>query len=251
MLTDEQRLHFQKYGFLRVPNVLSPEEVAWLREFSLAKFAIAPEQRGLGDMPGYIFDIYSRYSEVRWLLHHQSTLGVLRSLLGDDFVFLREVAIHLEGYGGWHRDSDSLEKAGLRFHLRDDCLLVQTAFYLQDNTYMYGGGLDVIPELHHSAEHFASGRDYHHYHAHSIPSRAGDLLLFNYRLPHRASPRRNPTVPKANQKLAIFTACSTNTPYVQAYHDFVSGLTQYAYLKDFSYPAELLAEAQAAGIRLV
>lgn len=250
MLTQEQKHHFFHYGFLRIPGVLSQAEVAWLRDFALAKFNIPPHLRGPGDMAGYIFDIYSRYPEIRWVLLHDTINGVLRSLLGEDFAYLREVAIHKEGYGGWHRDSDSLEKAGHRFHYRDDCLLVQTALYFQDNTYMWGGGLDVIPGLHQSAEHVATGPDYHHYHAYSIPSRAGDLLLFNYRLPHRASPRRSPIVPRDHQKLAIFSACSTNTPYVQAYHDFIGQIPWYGYLKEFAYPADLIAEARAAGVSL-
>jgi hypothetical protein len=79
---------------------------------------------------------------------HKPTIEILRKLLGNDFVVLRECAAHFQGFGGWHKDTTSQEFAGHLFQWSENYLMVEVAYYLQDNDEEYGGGLDVEPGSH-------------------------------------------------------------------------------------------------------
>src|SRR6185437_11613372 len=122
---------------------------------------------------------------------------ILKSLLGEDYVKLPEDAAALNSFGGWHKDTTSLERAGYRFHYQDDFLMVGIAYYLQDNTQRYGGGLDVETGSHreprrpHIARRAirklgrlvgrrsdAATKDGGANKVVSIPSKAGDLVIF-------------------------------------------------------------------------
>ena len=268
MLTTEQKQQFHRDGYLLVPGVLTKEEVASLRKLVRPIFDLPADQRHPGDTPSVVFDVYSRYPEVRWLLFHEPTLNILRSLLGNDFVVLREAAVHLnQFFPKWHKDTTSQEEVGHTFHWQDDFLMVEIAFYLQDNSEEYGGGLDVEPGSHVEPDkrlhwprrtrlqrvldrvtgknRVVEDRPF------SIPSRAGDLLIFHFRTNHRATlPLQNP-VPSDHEKLVFFLACSSNSPHVKAYHDFLASRPNYIYLQDFRYPPDLLEQAKKAGVTLV
>src|SRR5262249_13566498 len=139
MLTTEQIKSFHKNGYVLVPNVLTAEQVALLRTGLKPKFDRPEAERYPGDSDGFLLDCFSRYPDLRWLLFHPPTLAVLRSLLGDDFVFLREAAAHRQNFGGWHKDTTSQESVGHMFQWLDDYLMVEIAYYLQDNSEEYGG----------------------------------------------------------------------------------------------------------------
>lgn len=266
MLTTEQKRQFHKDGYLLVPGVLTKEEVASLRTFVRPIFDLPSDQR-YGDTASVLFDVYSRYPEVRWVLFHEPTLSILRSLFGDDFVVLREAAVHLnQFFPKWHKDTTSQEEAGHTFHWQDDFLMVEVAYYLQNNTKEFGGGLDVEPGSHVEPDNqlhwpqrnrlervldqvtlknrVVEGRPF------SIPSGAGDLLIFHFRTNHRATPTQHP-VPSDHEKLVFFLACSSNSPHVKAYHDFLASRPNYVYLQDFRYPPDLLEQAKKAGVTLV
>ena len=263
MLTPEHRQQFHEQGYVVVPGVLSGDEVARLRAALRPKFDVPPEQRFSGDGDGVLFDVFNRHPETRWLLFHASSIQVLRLLLGDDFVVLRECAAQLERFGPWHKDTTSQERAGHRFHHEHDFCMVEAAYYLQDNDPVCGGGLDVEPGSHRSDDAFArrtrlqrawgkvaGGPKLGDAEIVSVPSRAGDLVIFDFRLNHRATPRRRSLPPGGTEKIAIFQACSSNTPHVDAYHAFINGWAPYVYLRDFAYPAEVLAEARRHNLTL-
>src|SRR5437667_7971483 len=116
MLTKQQIEQFHCDGYLLVPNLLSVGEVASLRSFFLSKFSLPPEQRYPEDDEITLYHIFSHYSEVSWLLFHEPTVSVLKSLLGDDFVML-ESSILLNRFGGWHKDTTSQQSSGYTFCL--------------------------------------------------------------------------------------------------------------------------------------
>jgi hypothetical protein len=274
MLSHEQIEQFHREGYIRVPNILTGEQVEELRAFFRPKFDRPADQILPGDTPNALSNIYNRYPEVRWLLFHGPTIEVLRSLLGDDYVVLRESSAHYNNFGAWHKDTSSQEKVGHMFHWKDDFLMVNLAFYLQDNSEQYAGGLDVEPGSHLTSDTFikkrgkvyqalegsvlhkawfkvAGGKDNSVKNFNSIPSKAGDLLIFHFRINHRATQPRNLAAAKERGKLAIFLAASRNNAHVEAYHEFINSRPDYGYLKDFSYDAEILERAKAAGLNLV
>jgi Phytanoyl-CoA dioxygenase (PhyH) len=276
MLTEEQKQCFQRDGYLLVPGVLSPEQVNLLRDFFRRKFLSPDGPKYLGDGKGLLFDVFNRYPEVRWLLFHPPTLAVLRDLLGPDFVVLREAAAHYQQFGTWHKDTTSQENAGHRFQWDGDYLFVEVAYYLQDNSPEFGGGLDVERGSHRMPDRFRVPRSRFGRgvkkiqslfgrvvkkiqktfirpttRAYSIPNKAGDLVIFDFRINHRATPQPSSPLREDREKIAVFLACGRNVPrHVQGYHDFISSRPDYVYLKDFAYAADLLQQAAAANVTL-
>jgi len=265
MLTKEQKHFFHEAGYLVVPNILAPPQVKELRTYLRPQFQLSPDKHHKGDSDHYLFDIFSRNASLRWLLFYEPSLQVLRSLLGEDFVILREAAAHFEMFGGWHKDTTSQERAGETFHWRPDCLMVEIGYYLQDNSKEFGGGLDIQPGSHREPDYFANPPKKSalsrararllgapkEKEGISIPSKAGDLVIFDFRINHRATPRENTNPPPDRQKMVIFVACSTNTPYVQKYHDFIASRPSYIYLQGgFSYPEDFTREAKARKLNM-
>src|SRR5439155_24724704 len=148
---------FDKEGYLLVRDILTPEQVAELRAFFRPKFNQPPDKRLPGDSETGLVDIFSRYPQIRWLLFNERLLGVLKAIAGEDFVLMPESFAILNSFGRWHKDTTPWEKkSGRKIHWEDGYRLVGFAFYLQDNTEEYGGGLDVEPRSHLDADRFVA-----------------------------------------------------------------------------------------------
>jgi hypothetical protein len=269
MVTQEQKNSFAQNGYLLVPGVLTPQQVKSLREYLRPKFETPAEQRPKGDTDHVMFNVFSRNPALRWLLFHEPTRQILRGLLGEDFVVLRETSAHFEVFGGWHKDTTAQERAGQTFHLEPEYLMVEVAYYLQDNSAEFGGGLDVRPGTHRERDRYAApkkddlssklrgvrdrvfGAPDENKNNLSVPSKAGDLVIFDFRVNHQATQRTSTNPPPDRQKMAIFIACSRNTPQVQRYHDYIASRPDYGYLQGgFSYPEDFARDAKAHGINM-
>ncbi|HLJ95221.1 MAG TPA: phytanoyl-CoA dioxygenase family protein [Gemmataceae bacterium] len=292
MLTPQQKEQYFRDGFLLVPNVLTADEVAWLRAFFRPKFD-AP--KFLADTHHWLLDIFGRYPEVRWLCFHEPTLQIVRSLFGEDAVLLPESTAHFNYFGGWHKDTGTFDRAGRTFFKEKGYEMWTVAYYLQDNTEEYGGGLDVEPGTHREPEdliirppayrtrglvekiwqqiyrpaHRKYWRAWMEYDQDgyvpktlfSIPSLAGDVVVFDSRLNHHATPVkgivpdggwiRRGVVPVEHEKLAIFSAWSRNNATARAYLDWNKTRKEYPHLKDFAYPPDFLQDAEKAGVKLI
>ena len=268
----DSREELNQRGFVRVPGIFTPEQIAELRVVHDNLFSMPASYDGDLDGQGKIgsirFDVCARNEGLHWLLVHPPMLDVLRSLLGDDFVFLPEMAAHAGGFGDWHKDTTSQERAGNKFHSEDDFRMIQVAVYLQDNG-EYGGGLDVIPGSHNLADRYLSrtdpslanrirrrvtkqlGLDRGPEDAISIPSQAGDLVCFDVRLDHKASwpLSRKQTPPKV--KYAIFFMASANNAHARKYVEYIQSRDDYTYLKGHEYPKDLLELASGHGVNLM
>jgi ectoine hydroxylase-related dioxygenase (phytanoyl-CoA dioxygenase family) len=280
-LSSEQLAHYDDQGYVVVENVLSSDEIAELRRFFAEELfagkpkyegdvsaAVLPEGRGGGAR----HDIFSRYPELRGVLVNPNALAALRSLLGDDFVFLPEMAVHDSRYGHWHKDTTPMERDGLDFHKQPDFKMVQCAIYFQDND-EYGGGLDVVPKSHTEPDHTPPAPKWtfldrvraklgfskpgppprEEPNAISIASKAGDLVLFNVLLNHQATQPRicgTHEVPAERRKFAIFFICGANNEHSRRYVEYISG--QYAHLKNgHTYPDDLLQLTAANDVNLI
>lgn len=260
MLSHEQLRRFSSEGYLLIPNVLSPTQVAELRSSVRPTFD-TQEAHEVGDGAKAIVSLFNRHPELSWLPFHPPVVAALKSILGDDFVLLREVGAHLNFYLGAHKDTTPQERDGHLFHKESDYLMCEAAFYLQDNDARSGGGLDVEPGSHHRPDPLvAGGREslanklrrrltagprarYV-----SVPSRAGDLIIFDFRINHRATPA---VEPPATEKMAIFMACSRNNRHVEEYHRFLETRTDGCrYLRGAPHTDQMRARARAAGVNL-
>jgi len=292
MITRKQKEQYYRDGFLLIPNVLTLAEVAWLRAFFRPKFETSTF---LGDTHHCLLDLFGRHPEVRWLAFHRPTIKLVRALLGEDIVLLPDSTIHYNYFGGWHKDTGTYDLAGCSFLEDKNYEQCALAYYLQDNTEEYGGGLDVEPGSHHDSEDliirppalrerrlykkiwheiYRPGKrkywrtweeyvrtDYVPKNLYSIPSLAGDLILFDSRLTHHATPPggivpdggmvRRGVLPAEHEKLAIFTAYSRNNDTARAYVEWNRTRKEYPHLIDFSYPADFLKDAEKADVKLV
>lgn len=270
-MTGDLTTAFQRDGFVVVPKVISAEQVAQLRGVLFGMFDAPAGYEGDFDRRGRLgsvrFDVCSRVPELRWLLTHMPLLSPLRTLLGEDFVFLPEMSAHHGGYGDWHKDTTSQERAGQRFHWEPEYVMVEAALYLQDNSVEYGGGLEVVPGSHTQSDRFLDVIDrtpldkvrtklkswgvLPSKKGTRIPSVAGDLVIFHFRLDHKASSAAETNIPRSNQKLALFFACSRNNHHARRYTDYIASRPDYAFLKSHAYPDELLRVTSAAGAKLM
>lgn len=295
MLTQKQKDQYFRDGYLLVRDVLTAEQVRWLRAFFRPKFD-SPARPP--DTHHWLLDIFGRYPEVRWLSFHEPTLAVLRSLFGEDIVLLPESTAHFNYFGDWHKDTGSYDRAGRLFFKEKDYLMWEVAYYLQDNTVDYGGGLDVEPGSHREPEDLfvhpppfrkrslperiwhqlnrRARRDYWQaYYRYeyapsyepdpskvvSVPSLAGDMVIFDSKLNHHATPARGIPVnarwlprgllPFEHEKLALYSGWSLNNSTARAYMEWTKTRREYPHLKEFSYPPDFLTEAERAGVKLI
>src|SRR5262249_3919397 len=71
------------------------------------------------------------------------------------FIMLPENSATMNTFANrWHKDTTYLELNGHKFHWERDFLMVGAAYYLQDNSPEYGGGLDVEPGSHYQPDYF-------------------------------------------------------------------------------------------------
>jgi len=238
-MSTDLKADFERDGYVVVPNALSSQEVQELRDFFLPILDADPAYEG--DTKLVRMDIAARYPETRFLLWKPEVVQSIRTLLGDDFLFLPEMAVHDTHFGHWHKDTDSPNAAGLDFVAAPDYRMVEVAFYLQDND-EHGGGLDVVPGSHEVwpegrrdrlKQRLARRKPY------SIPSRAGDLVLFDFRTDHRATPAHKGALTGRDRKIAIFFAASANNEHARAYIDYLRSRGDYHYLQDHEYPQDL------------
>lgn len=250
-------------GYVRLRAVFTPAEIDRARAQLASLFAVPSSYKGdllrhpsLGSIR---MDVFNREPALlEWLLHPK-LLHALRGALGDDFVFLPESAAHMDGFGSWHKDTTSQERAGERFHLAPDFLMLQVAIYLQDNG-VNGGGLSVIPGSHLRPDRYVNAIDrtfvdkvrtklkkWLHLEPAGlrIDSKAGDVVLFDVRLDHRATPsaRQRP-----EPKFALFCIASRRNAHAAAYLRYLRSRPDYSYLDGYAYGPELVAKSETAGV---
>jgi hypothetical protein len=227
---------FCQNGFVWVPQVFDQTDMAELRRAAIGQF---PDNRPPFEPQ---FNIEAVYQEpFRLVFRNRKFIQSLRTVLGDDFVFVNNCGLHDSFYVGWHTDTATPEgKGGHEFHWSPGFCVVQVATYLQDNG-ENGGGLDVVPGSHVRDDVFAAqlrrengfpvAREPVNEYASgvSIPSRAGDVVIFHLRLSHRASRRRVDATADTDRKLAMFMVAGANNALTRRYSAW---LDEYAQMTD-------------------
>lgn len=263
---------FKKNGFVILPQVFSPTEVADYRTQLAEIFSKSPERPG--DRQNIRFDPLPHHAGLRKTLAKKPVIEALTKLLGAGFLLLPEVSIHDSGlYGGWHRDTGSQESVGKRFHFSSDYNVVNVAIYFQDNHPKYGGGLDIVPGSHLTKSSWwqnqkASNRKIKFVLSHldkrnlipksimhgrkgqySIPSKAGDVVIFHTHCEHRPTHPKIDPLPPEYRKFALFLLFSSNNAHARNYVDFIRTRPDYLYLKNAAPSLEYFEELESLGIR--
>ena len=193
MLTDDQKTHFYLLGFVKVPAVLTPEEIA---EFSWRFDAIIANGKDQGDTsaPGarifpdghrVIVPLIEADPYFYNLLDHPKLASIADDLLGEDCIFFgsSDGQIH-NGDTNWHRDG-SWPEPGIEAKL---------TFYL-DDVAPGKGCLSFIPgshlwplhytELEKGIDEFALGYPMREFPGrYELLTEKGDVIAFNTRIWH-------------------------------------------------------------------
>jgi len=182
---------FSRNGVGIVRQALNPEEVEMLRRFALSQI------HGQGDpvqlFPRHVF----AEPEFRLIPFRERIVSALRASLGDPLTYIPSMTLHYNQFGhGWHTDSSSeahqpyLQSSNYRF--------AKCGVYLQDNTEDWGGGIVVVPGAHtypirspflvlNRKFKTTMNRLRKTLGAVTVDIRAGDMIFFDSRLPHKSS----------------------------------------------------------------
>ncbi len=262
---------FDEYGFAIFRNLFSAEEIAKLRKESENLFSQPKVYDGDWDDKPLIkamrADLFNRYDQFRWAFYKPELQQALTKILGT-VGYVPESVLHYLGFGTWHKDTTGQETEGHEFHYAPDCTMVECGIYLQDNSPIYGGGLDVVPGTHkQDKDYFVITKEksvirkvisriqrdriqaYNTKNCFFIPSKAGDFVFFNKRLNHRGTPCHQRPIPKEAEKHAIFFIGGKRNEHLENYTRYI--MRRYDYMKDYKLDEKFVAECKERGIYLV
>ncbi len=225
MLQENDLQFFKENGYLIVKDVFPKEDLYNARACLEKLFQAEIYQQAPFSTPHIINDLYRYSPEILPLIFTERYFEAVRDLLGADAAWIPECAVHRERFFGWHKDSSGVERAGMQSHKNYEAPLLTAAVYFQDNT-LGAGGLTVVAGTQSDPDrtlHYYSKRPFRKVKNKllkwlgisaldqlekdagkiDVPSKLGDLVLFDIRLSHRATfPRQKAPV----EKLAIFNA---------------------------------------------
>jgi ectoine hydroxylase-related dioxygenase (phytanoyl-CoA dioxygenase family) len=272
MLSADQKKHFEEKGYLLVPGVLNKDEVAQIRAKVLEIFDTGAWKKSPYNTKLSLSDVFETFPEFIDYTLKPKVLEVVSGLLGENPLLMPESAIHYRLYTPWHKDTTSQERAGHTFHHKKESLMIEAGFYMQDND-EFGGGLTVMEGSHFTDDNFvpppvnptlveralnkviptpeAKNKKINP-HKHiliDIPSKAGDLVIFNFKVNHRATLPKHckpNELPKEKEKIAFFNAFSRNNQTAYDYLNYLKSRPEafYQNLQHRVVSPQLLAKAK-------
>lgn len=205
-----------------------------MREFFREKFEAGFWKVSPYNSPTIINDIYKHFPEMADLVFKPAYINAVKDIYSTGIICVPECCIHYNRFFDWHRDTTTMESTGDTLHRASPHFMVQASIYLQDNC-AEGGGLTLVPRSQARRDRFVTmyrgnlaHRTYHkilkafrlsafhiierYERPVDVPTKAGDVVIFNNQLDHRATFVRKPDG-KARQpqleKFAIFnTFCN-------------------------------------------
>ena len=199
-------------GYCVIPNVLSLEEVRYIRNKFLDFFS--EEKLTLTTNEVLNNNILSD------ILFSPKVIETLNSIVGDGYCMYPDFTLRSSVYVPWHTDVPYLSSE--EAHNSNQADFIQVSIYLQDNTETGGGGLDIIP-----GSHTNKNIQYNNFNTKNVdttkhikmPSLAGSVALWDSRIVHRSSLSiDNNTI----TKLALQWTISRTDKYSDKYLSFIA-----------------------------
>ena len=219
---------FRKNGFVVIPGVLDPGQVAEYRKQLHADFAT--HSRRMGTI-GYFLKNPFLYQ----LQCNSKIVNVLSEILEGDVTYINNIEIQCNMFGlngrkkGWHPDCGSeVSDLSNQYLYSADYLFGKVGVYLQDNTVEFGGGIDVLVGGHRDFKSFGNAHINYAYwkfasefrHSFgaklSVPIKAGSAVYFDSRLPHRSTPGSTVASKEYTERLSLPEAHSKYVVYWEA-----------------------------------
>jgi hypothetical protein len=254
-MTEDISTQFEQEGCIVIKGVLSAETVQTLRSFFLPVFH--------AEKTNLLPDAVLRYPEILKILSSRKLVHALTTLLGKKFVVPPYSSVEFNRFGVFHTDTTGAEINNQTFHKENEFRMVTVAVYLQDNN-EYGGGIRLAPGTHKLSDPYVEltkqkaafrqqfkqspvkqvlkrltrGRLYdwdkpfrEHVRGVDIQSKAGDAVIWDMRMAHRASPPRMKGPAPNGGKVAIFFTCGANNSITtQSYVKYVISIPQNEHL---------------------
>lgn len=249
----------QKYeidGYILVRDVIDLETMQSLRNLLEYEF----DKSGTN----VLYDSILMHPKILNLLFLPRLCNTLTSLLGHPFVVVPQTSAEYNRFGYFHTDTTGAEASGQIFHHQKEFRIVTVAIYLQDND-EYGGGirlgvgshkkpdpyieLNQIKELKRKKYSQSKLKQlikkisrnrlfdwntpfYERSDGLDILSKAGDVVIWDMRLAHRASPKRRSGISPQGNKIGIFLTCGANNHITTGeYMDYVLSAPGNEFLK--------------------
>ena len=203
--------NYLRLGFEHLKDIIDADSVAHFRS-TIVNYSNSGEDFPLE--PAFCL----QDKEILKIAFAPRLVSELRQKFHPDFVMFPDIEVqynliggltsHDGKFDGWHADSNS---EGHKKYLMDENYgFAKVGIYFQDNTDMYGGGVDLVPASHRFLG-FGSVKFQFLikkvvkklriiYDAHKIRTQAGDALFFDSRVQHRSSRVKKKGGSKNNQK---------------------------------------------------
>jgi hypothetical protein len=248
---------FERDGYVTIDSIIDARVVRELRSLFLPIF----ERR----KAVVLHDAVLHYPRILDVLRTPRLVQGLTRLLGERFVVPPYSSVAFNGFGLFHTDTTGAEISGQTFHKERDYRIVTVAIYLQDNN-EFGGGIRLVPGSHRQPDRYVEllrrkaemrqrvgqsrwrrlanwlsrGRLYdwnkpfeEHASGVDIPSKAGDAIIWDLRMAHRASPKRAGGPLPDGGKLALFFNCGANNSVTtEAYMSYVRSIPENEFLRE-------------------
>lgn len=277
MITDDDKKFYDENGYLLVKDVLTKDEVAFLRKRCIQIFSTDEWKASPHNTNRTLADVYRYFPDIMRVSLSQKMVDTVKALLGsDDIVLIPETAIMQGFYPTWHKDSTTQEKMGHTFHLDPGFKMIRCGIYFQDND-EHGGGLSVFAGSHKMPDNFKGkfpertiftrilnkikpqkDEDSKFLNPYKlkmvdIPSRVGDMVVFDFKTAHRGTlpkSQRIGDVPADKTKLAIFDIFGVNNEFTQQYVEFLKTRPEgiYGFARDRRQSKEYDEYTQSLGI---
>jgi hypothetical protein len=235
MQVNENLNYFDEAGHLLVRNVFDTETISrWRKRFR--------DELQLRNSRLLVDGIIT-FPEMREALSNARLMDVLRTLLGKPFVVLPLTSVDHNRYGQFHKDTTGAEMGGWSYHKDEKFRIVVVGIYLQDNN-DYGGGLTLVSGSHRlpdpyvalikrkhqvreitdrsfirrTLKRLSGGRLFTWQNtrlteaagAVAVPTKAGDVLIWDKRIVHRATPQKVKGEALPGGKIALFYELGVN-----------------------------------------
>ncbi|MEM0951314.1 MAG: phytanoyl-CoA dioxygenase family protein [Cyanobacteria bacterium P01_H01_bin.74] len=271
---------FNRSGYCVVPGVISCGRALEIREALAQLFQqdasadtpLAGIKRDGPNYKGIIDDVYVHYPEFYDTFCNAQLTEALTAILGQNFILMPDSSAHWEYFNWLHTDTTTQEISGETYPRHPDYKMVTVGLYLQDNDSVYGGGLHVVPGSHLEPDPYIALRQKkkkaeksklnrwlkpwslgklhaidqafkYHPKGIDIPSKAGDVVIFDMRLIHRSS-YTHAAQQSPLEKFAFFSRASANNPIAADYEIYLKN--NYSYFSASRSVATLQAIADTS-----
>lgn len=196
---------YSKNGFVVVPGLIDQKTISETRSYLVEFLSRFDKNKRLVNISDILKDDY--LTTVLTNIQTSSKLiNVFDEIIEDKISYVNDCYIQCNMFGlsgsagGWHIDAGS-EEGSSYLHDRG-YQLGRMGIYFQDNTFEYGGAIDVVPKSHLRFKNFSNNKFLQNIYRKvfgklllknkrlhvSVPVKAGDGVFFDCRLFHRSSP---------------------------------------------------------------